>query len=261
LAPGVSSGSDEAESDPLLDTGGEDDSSLGGGAGDGSEGDMSIEQSFTWGRLEQCAISPKLIQDGLFRESIPSDQTRVPGCPYNEIWRGELLITHLWHQEQPYGYITVDAGVPAEVELLIIPNNQGGADVISAPDRTFSHPVLLTGNQTLDNKECHQVGSGHYTIEVEGYCDQGWVVLTEVEMIFHEDEPTKLWCDDEDPMEVTTFVPDGTPALKPLCFLISYGSPHGIYLFYDDEKGGTLETSLQLIVGDANMDEIIVPLR
>lgn len=233
----------------------------GGGSGNGSgEGEVS-NQSYTWGRLDECAIPQELIDNGWFSESFPSDQTRIPGCPIDELWRGELRITHRWHQEQPFGHITVDAGEPAVVELLIVPTNEGIADVISHPEKNFSHPVLLTGDQTLNDKDCHQVGSGHYEIEVDGYCKDAWIILNKIELKFYEDEPTKLWCDKDEPVEVTTFVPDGTPGLKPICFLISHGSPHGVYLFYDDGQGGSLETSLLLTVGDANMDDIIVPLR
>jgi hypothetical protein len=122
----------------------------------------------------------------------------------------------------------------------------------------YSHPVLLHGEQTFGDKECSQVGSGHYTIEVSGVCKDGWIILTEFDMIYHQDEPTMLYCDEEDPVEVTTFVPDGTPGIN-LCFRVSHGRPHGHKLTYEHGEG-KLETTMQLVVGDADLNDIIVPI-
>jgi hypothetical protein len=203
-----------------------------------------------------------MLDNNWFSEMQPSEETFVPGCPTESIWHGELRVTHMWHTEfkrdDGAGEITVDAGEPALVELLIYPGEGGYGEVVSNPEFQYEHPVLLHGTQTFGDKVCSQVGSGHYTIDVSGICKNGWIILTHFEMPFFEDEPTKLHCDGADPQEVTTFVPDGTPGLTP-CFRVSYGRPHGVTLTFEHGEG-KLETTMLLVVGDADLDDIIIPI-
>ena len=230
----------------------------GDGSGEGSQGGYSFSPPGAQARPAECIVPEVVINNNWFNEDFPQKEAIIAGCPRDNAWHATLKVTHNWHQEQAYGYFDVDASTPAIVELTIYTDGS----VLQDGAEPGEYPVKISGEQTLGETVCKQEGGGYYTINIKGTCRDGWLILSTFKMPFisSNNGKTRLWCDDDEPIEVDSFVPDASPALTP-CFVISKDLTHGVNLKYDDGAGGTMSTWLIMKVPDANALDTIVPLK